>query len=344
MSVVQPTTTRAVVWRAPDDLRLEELPLPTLGPGDVLLRITACGLCPGETMDWYMARKAPVVLGHEAVGVVVEAGPDAAFAPGTRLFVHHHAPCLACAACRRGDHVHCAAWRPRRLLPGGLATYAVAQAAALVTDAHVVPAGLDDVTATFIEPLACVVKSLRRARVRPGARVLVLGLGVMGLLHLLAARRLEPEVLIGADRLAGRVAIARPFADVVLDVTQDVLPEAVRAATGGEGADAVIVGPGAIDALDAGVACAAPGGTVLLFAPTPPEVRWAVAPHDLFFREVSLVASYSAGPPDTREALALLTTGLPVQALVTHRLPLAEAAAGYALLRRAAALKVVVQP
>jgi L-iditol 2-dehydrogenase len=343
VSATQPTT-QAVIWRGPDDLRLEELPLPALGPGDALLRITACGLCPGETMDWYMARKAPVALGHEAVGVVVDAGPDAAVAPGTRLFVHHHAACLRCAACRRGDHVHCAAWRARRLLPGGLATYAVAQAAALATDAHVVPGALDDVTATFIEPLACVLKSVRRARVRPGARVLVLGLGVMGLLHLLVARRLDPGILIGADRLAGRVAFARPFADVVIDTTRDRLPEAVRAATDGEGADAVIVGPGAVEALEAGVACAAPGGTVLLFAPTPPEVRWAVAPHELFFREVSLVASYSAGPPETGEALRWLAAGLPVQALVTHRLPLAEAPAGYALLRRAAALKVVVEP
>jgi L-iditol 2-dehydrogenase len=240
--------------------------------------------------------------------------------------------------------VHCATWQARRLLPGGLATHAVAQAQALATDALVLPADLDDETATFIEPLACVVKSLRRARVRPGDRVLVLGLGVMGLLHLLAARRLAPAVLIGADRLARRVEAARPFADVVVDTDRDALPEAVRAATGGGGADVVIVGPGSVEALDAGLACAAPGGTVLLFAPTPPEVRWAVAPHALFFKEVSLVASYSAGPEDTRDALRLLAAGLPVRRLITHRLPLAEAGRGYALLRTAAALKVVVRP
>lgn len=344
MRTTRPATTQAVVWHGPDDVRLEDLPLPALGPGDALLRITACGLCPGETMDWYMARRAPHVLGHEAVGVVVDTGPGAACAPGARLFVHHHAPCLVCARCRRGEHVHCAAWRLRRLLPGGLATYAVARAEAVATDAHVLPADLDDETATFIEPLACVVKALRRARVRPGDRVLVLGLGVMGLLHLLAARRLAPAVLLGADRLAGRVATARPFADVVVDTSRDALPDAVRAATGGEGADVVIVGPGSVEALDAGVACAAPGGTVLLFTPTPPEVRWALAPHDLFFREVSLVASYSAGPDDTREALRLLAAGLPVQGLITHRLALADAARGYALLRGAAALKVVVRP
>ncbi|MGH2404008.1 MAG: alcohol dehydrogenase catalytic domain-containing protein, partial [bacterium] len=177
MAVVRPTTTRAVVFRAPDDLRLEELPLPPLRDGEILLRITACGLCPGEVMDWYMARKAPVPLGHEPVGEVVEVGPGAPFRAGERVFVHHHAPCLNCRACRRGNHVHCATWGPRRLIPGGLAFYAVAAAPAPASDTLRLPPGLSDEIATFIEPLACVVKSVRRARIRPGDRVVVLGLG-----------------------------------------------------------------------------------------------------------------------------------------------------------------------
>ncbi|HET8678518.1 MAG TPA: alcohol dehydrogenase catalytic domain-containing protein, partial [bacterium] len=171
--MTRPTTTRAVVFRGPGDLRLEETPLPAPRAGEMLLRIRACGLCPGEVMDWYMARKAPVPLGHEPVGEVIEAGPGVTFRPGERVFVHHHAPCLVCRACRRGDHVHCATWGPRRLIPGGLATFAVAFAPAPATDTLRVPPGLSDETATFIEPLACVVKSVRRARIRPGDRVLV---------------------------------------------------------------------------------------------------------------------------------------------------------------------------
>ncbi len=346
MALVRPATARAVIFHGPGDLRLEEVPLPPVGRGEMLVRITACGLCPGEVMDWYMARKAPVPLGHEPVGEVVEAGDGVAFRPGDRVFVHHHAPCLDCRACRRRDYVHCATWRPRRLTPGGLATYAVAHAPAAAADALRLPAGLPDEIATFIEPVACVLKSVRRARIRPGDRVLVLGLGVMGLLHLLVLRQTSgASLLIAADRSPERAAAASGYADVVVDTSARPLAAAVAEATDGEGADVVIVGPGTIDALETGRGCVAPGGTLVVFTPTPPDDIWPLPVHELFFREMTIVPSYSAGPDDTREALRLLAGGLPVAPLITHRLPLEEAARGYALVRAAGpALKVVVRP
>jgi L-iditol 2-dehydrogenase len=346
MAIVRPRIAQAVVFHAPGDLRVEAVSLPPLGQGDLLLRISACGLCPGEVMDWYVARKAPVPLGHEAVGEVVDAGPGAPYRVGDRVFVHHHAPCLVCRACRRGDHVHCAMWRPRRLFPGGLATYVVADAHAARRDALPIPPDVSDEVATFIEPLACVVKSLRRARLRAGDRVLVLGAGVMGLLHLMVLRtRSEPAQLIVADLVPARLAVAARYSDAVVDARHGALEEAVREVTGGEGVDVAVVGPGTIEALDAAMACLAPGGTLVVFTPTPPDVRWPLPVHDAFFREVTLVPSYSAGPEDTREALALLCAGLPARSLITHRLSLAEAAAGYDLVRAAGpALKVIVRP
>ncbi len=325
---------------------MEEVPLSRPGPGELLLRITACGLCPGEVMDWYIARKAPVPLGHEAVGVVVEAGSGARFEPGARVFVHHHAPCLACRACRRGDHVQCQAWRPRRLIPGGLATHAIAQAPAVANDALAVPPDLSDDAATFIEPLACVVKSVRRARLRRGDRVLVIGAGVMGLLHLMVLRdRPEPSLLVAADRVPARLAAASRLADAAIDVTRQPLADAVGAVTEGDGADVVVVGPGTVDALESATGAVARGGTILVFTPTAPEARWPLDAHDLFFREITVATSYSAGPDDTREALELLRAGLPVTSLITHRLSLDEAMAGYDLVRAMGpALKVVVTP
>ena len=345
MALGRPTTTTAAVYYAPGDLRIEEVPLPPLGRGEMLVRIRACGLCPGEVMDWYMARKAPVPLGHEPVGEVVEAADGVSFRPGDRVFVHHHAPCLTCRVCKRGDFVHCATWRPRRLLPGGLATHAIVQAPAVAVDVVRLPEGLSDDAATFVEPLACVVKSVRRARVREGDSILVIGLGVMGLLHLHALRALSaPGLLLAADRVPERLDRGRAVADAVFDTSRVPLTDAVARATD-RGVNVVIAGPGSVEAYEAGRQALAPGGTLVIFTPTPPDAVWPLRMHEVFFNETTIVPSYSAGPDETREALRLLAGGLPVEPLITHRLPLEDAGQGYALVRAAtSALKVVVRP
>lgn len=346
MALTRPATATAAIYHGPGDLRLEEVPLPPLVRGEMLIRVLACGLCPSEVMDWYMARKAPVALGHEPVGEIVEVADDVAFRSGDRVCVHHHAPCLRCHFCRRGDFVHCPAWQPRRLLPGGLATYAIVQAPAVTSDVLRLPDGLSDDAAIFVEPLACVVKSVRRARVRQGDNVAVIGLGVMGLLHLLALRVLaSPGRLLAVDRLPERLARAAALADAAIDASRGTMAEAVAQATDGRGADVVIVGPGSVEALEAGRRAAAPGATLVVFTPTPPDEVWPLPVHDVFFKETSIVPSYSAGPNDMREAMRLLAGGLRVEPLITHRLPLAAAGEGYALVRAAGpALKVVVRP
>ena len=292
-AAVLPSVTRAVVFHSPGDLRLEQVPLPAPGSGDLVVRIRACGLCPGETMDWYMARKAPLALGHEPVGEIIHAGPGVrGFTVGERVFVHHHAPCLRCRSCRRGEFVHCATWRRSRLHPGGVSEFAVVPAEIVRGDTLRIPPVLSDEAATFVEPLGCVVKSLRRGGLRQGGSVLVIGLGVMGLLHMLLARRLGAGMIIGADRIASRLAHARAAgADVTVNVEDEPLPDAVRSATGTEGADLVIVGPGTVEALQSGFASAAPAGTVVLFTPTPPDARWPIPVHDAYFREIRIVPS-----------------------------------------------------
>lgn len=345
--VALPTSTRAVVFHSPDDLRLETVPLPAIGEREVLLRIRACGLCPGEAMDWYMARKAPIVLGHEPVGEILHAGAGVrSAAPGQRVFVHHHAPCLNCRACRRGDYVHCLTWRRSRLIPGGVSDYAVVPAEIVAGDMLVVPPECSDDAATFIEPLATVVKSLRRGGLRAGDRVLVIGLGVMGLLHVMLARRLGAGTIIGADRVPSRLRRAEEAgADAVVDVSRTLLADAVRSKTSGDGADLVIVGPGSLEAIQAGFDAAGSGAALVLFTPTEPDLRWPFPVHDAYFREVRVIPSYSCGPDDTRAALQHLRDGLPVETLITHHVGLDEAPEGYRLVREARdALKVVVHP
>jgi len=335
--------TRAAVYDRDANISVRDVPLPPPGDGELLVRITACGICPGESMDWYVARKAPFVLGHEPVGVV-EGGDDRAFRRGARVFVHHHAACMRCERCRRGDFVQCDAWRATRLIPGGMSRFAVVQAPGVATDVLALPDAIDDDTATFIEPLATVVKSMRRAGGVAGRRVLVIGLGVMGLLHILVARERGAALVLGSDTVAGRRdAAVRSGADRAF--APEDLAAQVIAATGGEGADVVIVGPGSTAAMDAAAASVARGGTIVLFTPLPPDARWAMPVHDFYFRDVSVVTSYSAGPNDTRAAMELLGNGLTVRSLITHRFPLGDVQKAYKLVADAGeALKVIVYP
>ena len=355
-----PTTTRAAVYERGGGIAVRDVKLAPPAAGELLVRVTACGICPGEVVAWYNDRKAPFVLGHEPVAVIEACGDGAApspngiapangskpFQPGERVFVHHHAPCMTCRRCQRKDYVQCETWRRTKLRPGGMAQYAIVPAESVRADVLRIPETLDDDLATMVEPLATVVKSTRRSRLRAGDRVLVIGLGIMGMLHLALARFRGAELVIGADRVKSRLERAREHgAHLTLDVGAAPLSDQVRSATDGEGADIVIVGPGSIEAMQSAAQCVAPGGTIVLFAPTQATEVWPVPVQDFYFKDVSVVASYSAGPNDTREALTLLADGLPLAGLVTHRFGLESIAEAYQLVAAADdALKVIVYP
>jgi len=209
-----------------------------------------------------------------------------------------------------------------------------------------VPAALSDEAATLVEPLATVVKSVRRSGVRGGDSVLVIGLGAMGMMHMLVARERGAGVVLGADRVSSRLREAARFgASSAIDVGAGPLGDQVRAATDGEGADIVFVTPASRDALAAGASCLAPGGCLVVFTPLGPDEPWPLNVNDLFFKDARVVMTYSAGPDDTREALRLLSSGLAVEGLFTHRFGLDQAAAAYAMLKKPeTALKVLVYP
>jgi L-iditol 2-dehydrogenase len=190
---------------------------------------------------------------------------------------------------------------------------------------------VSDADGALVEPLACVVKSLSRAGDLSGATVLVIGLGVMGQLHVLLARHLGAARILAADLIEGRCAMATQLgADVVLDAAAAPLDQQVRDHTDGEGAEVVIAGPATVAALEAGLACAARGGTVVQFMGTEPGETLALPTHDFYFRELRLVPSYSCGPVETRRALELIASGvIGARHVVTHRFALVEAAAAY---------------
>jgi L-iditol 2-dehydrogenase len=326
------------------DIRVEQSARPEVGPDDILVRASACGICSGDIMPWYIRRKAPLVLGHEPVGVVEEAGAAVrGFRPGERVFVHHHAPCFSCAACRRGEYVQCATWRATKITPGGMAEYFLVSAENQ-RDTLRLPDDVADIDGVLVEPAACVVKSIRRSGLKPGETILVIGLGIMGMMHVKLARHQGAGLVIGADLFETRASRAKELgADIGLVVSGDDLAEQILQVTDGAMADVVIVGPGTARALTAGIAAAGKGATVVQFTATPPEEEMLVRPHDLYFNETRLIPSYSCGPDDTREALELVRRGvLNARELVTHRFPLARVCEAYDQAQKPDSLKVVV--
>jgi L-iditol 2-dehydrogenase len=340
-----PTTMRAARLDENLEVGITEMAVPSVGPGEILVRTRACGICTGDIMGWYMKRKAPLVFGHEPAGEVAAVAPDVTdFRPGERVFVHHHAPCLACRLCERGEYVQCAAWRGGKLVPGGMAEYFAVPAGQVRGDTLRLPDAVSFADAALIEPLACTVKSVRRAGLRGGERVAVIGLGIMGQLHVVLARHAGASQVIGLDRVPFRLERARELgADAVINVDEGDPAEALAALTNGDLADAVIIGPGSLEAMQLGLRLAGRGATVVFFTASKPDDRLPIAPYDLYFREIRLVPSYSCGPNDTREALDLIARGIVRRPqVVTHEFPLERVVEAYQTAAMTSALKTIV--
>ena len=337
---------RAALARAPERIEIVEMETPRPGAGELLVAMKVVGLCGSDVHPWYVATKAPAVLGHETAGVVVETGEGVAhLRPGDRVFVHHHAPCGACRFCAAGEPVMCPEWKPSRLHPGGLAEYVRVAAPSVSRDALLLPPHVSFTGGAFVEPVACALKAVDRALVRACDTVLVVGLGSNGLLLGWLARLAGARLLLGSDPDPVRRRFARELGfDAVIDPTSESVAEWARKEASG-GADVVFVIPTAAPAVVSAVDAAAPAARVVFFSPVAPDTVWSIAPHTPYFKDLTFRFSYSSGPLETRRSLELIASGaLPVERLVTHRLPLERAAEAFALAEAGGeALKVVVE-
>ena len=332
---------RVALYHGAGRLTLEERPDPVAGPGELVVRVRACGLCGSDLMQWYQDPRAPVVLGHEPAGEVVDAGAGAPFAPGDRVFVHHHVPCLECDLCRAGRDTLCATFRSTRIDPGGLAELIRVPAENVRLDVLALPPGLGDAEATLIEPLACVLRGQRWAGVGEGARVAVVGAGAMGILEIAAARAAGATAVVAVEPRPERRAMAERAGAAALAAAD---PGPVHDALGGP-AHQVFVCTSDPGAIAGALHLAGPAGVVQLFAPPRPGTPVPLDLGAVFFREVTIQSTYSAGPRDTREALVMLAAGrVPSAELISHRLPLDEVEEAFRLARSGEATKVVVEP
>ena len=330
------------------DVRIQEMPVPRIGPGELLVRVEASGICGSDVMEWYRISKAPLVLGHEVAGVVVEAGQGVdRYKEGDRIVVTHHVPCNACRYCLNGHHTVCDTLRQTNFDPGGFAQYLRVPAINVDRGVYPVPEGVSFEEASFTEPLACVLRGQRRAGLQPGQSVLVLGSGLAGLLHINLARALGASRIVATDVVDYRLEAARRFgADVTLSAKEDV-PAGLRQANDGRLADLVIVSTGATSALHQALESVDRGGTVLFFAPTQPGVTLPISVNDIFFRNgVTLTTTYAGGPADLATALELIRARrVRVGEMITHRLGLADTGLGFKLVAEArSSLKVIVEP
>ena len=339
---------RVAMYYHNQDVRLEEMPVPAIGPGELLVRVEASGLCGSDVMEWYRVQKAPLVLGHEVAGAVAQVGEGVErYKEGDRMVVTHHVPCNACRYCLSGHHTVCDTLRQTGFDPGGFAEYLRVPAINVDRGVFPVPPETSFEEASFAEPLACVLRGQKRANLQPGQTVLVLGSGLAGMLHINLARALGAGRIVATDMVDYRLEAARRFgADVAFSGKEDV-PARLRQANEGRLADLVIVCTGAPAALRQALQSVDRGGTVLFFAPTEPGVSLPVSVNDVFFRnDVTLTTTYAGSPADLATALELIGTGrVRVGDMITHRLSLAEAGLGFKLTAEAqTSLKVIVQP
>jgi L-iditol 2-dehydrogenase len=334
---------RVSMWHNNRDIRLEEIPTPSPGPGEMLVKVQSCGICGSDIVEWYRLPRAPLVQGHEVGVEVVELGEGVTrFEVGDRLFIAPKVPCMECETCRRGHHPQCTAVKDR--LPGGFAEYILVPREIVARGAYRLP---DEVTfdqATFIEPLACVVRAQRLAAVDAEQSILVLGAGMSGLLHLKLARLKGCRVMV-TDVNPRRLELARRLgADHAFDAASDV-PTQVMEANGCK-ANAVMVTTSALPALEQAWASVGMGGTVVLFTVPAPEHDVVVPVNDFWRKEIRILTSYYCGPPDIEEAMDLIASGaIQVDDLITHRLPLKDTAEGFRmLLEGSSSLKIIIQP
>jgi L-iditol 2-dehydrogenase len=329
------------------DVRVEEIPIPRIGDEEVLLKVMASGICGSDVIEWYRVPKAPVVLGHEATGVIDKVGNKVKDVKvGERVFVSHHVPCNHCTYCKRGYHTACHTLHTTNYYPGGFAQYIQVPKINVELGIYKLPDSMSFEEGTFVEPLACVSRSQRLANLEKDDTLLIIGSGISGILHFQLAKLRGLQNIIVADINHHRLEIAKKFgAHHGIDAKKN-LPENLKLINNGHLANQVIVCTGAAQAAMSALDCVDNGGTIMFFAVPDPSVRLSVPINQFWRNEITIMTSYGAAPNDLQDSLSYLGTGkLNVKEMITHRLSLREAQEGFRLMAEAdTSMKVILQP
>ncbi|HBF42898.1 MAG TPA: alcohol dehydrogenase [Desulfobacteraceae bacterium] len=340
---------RVLMYYSNMDVRLEEMSVPEIGPDEILMKVVASGICGSDVMEWYRRDKVPLVLGHEVAGEVVKVGKMVQkFKVGDLVAATHHVPCNTCHYCLNGHQTMCKTLlKGTHFHPGGFAEYIRIPAINVDRGVFPIPEGVSFEEASFMEPLACVVRGQRNARFRPGQSVLVLGSGISGLLHVSLARGLGAGLVIAADTISFRLKKAQEMGAHLALKADESLTSALREANNGLLADLVIICfegfiPLALKTVEK-------GGTVLFFGGASEGATIPASINDIFWRtEITLTSTYAGAPYDCDIALKLIKAGtVPVKKTVTHRLSMKEGPKGFEKVcapMEHECVKVIVEP
>jgi len=323
---------KAAMYYSLDNIVIENLPVPKIGPHEILVQMKACGVCGSDLMEWYLKNRVPLVLGHEPSGIVAKVGSKVkGFEVGNRVFSHHHVACLTCDFCLRGAYTLCEQFSRTHLEPGGFAEYFKVPKPNLEVDTLKVPPDISFESATLIEPMGCCLRALNKAQVHPSDSVVVVGAGPSGAILTLLLRLFGAGQIIVTDFIDYRLKAAGKLgADLLVNPEAESIIDVVKKATDGKGADLVIVTAPNVNGYLTGMELCRRGGTLCIFAPTRPEDFVRLSPNRLFFSEIKLLPSYSTSHVETRIALNLIQTKkVDTKNLITHTFPLEKTAEAF---------------
>lgn len=346
---------KAAVYRGESNIAVEDVPVPAVGPGELLIRVESCGICHTDLKKIeYNLLPPPRIFGHETAGVIAGLGEGVSgFAVGQRAAVFHHIPCGDCFYCERRLYAQCPVYKKVGVTAGfepaggGFGQYVrvmdwIARRGVVALPDHV---SYDE--ASFIEPLNTCLKAVSLAGPQPGDFVLIQGQGPIGLLFTMLMK-LRGVRLAVTDTIPERLALGLRFgAEEAWHPAQVNVPEAMKRFAAGRGADLVIAATSARGLVEEALSSSRPGARILLFAQTSSRERLDLSGADICVGERTLFGSYSADVDLQAESARLIFSGeIPAAGLISHRLPLTEIERGFALALHpdAQSLKIVVQP
>jgi L-iditol 2-dehydrogenase len=350
-----PAMMHAAVYRGAGVVNVEEVPTPAIGPGEILVRVEACGICHTDLKKIeYNLLAPPRIFGHETAGVVAAVGGGVTrFVPGDRVVAFHHIPCMQCFYCRRKTYAQCPVYKKVGITAGfepaggGFAQYVRVMDWIVERGVEKIPEGVSFEVASLVEPMNTCLKAVVQCDPQPEDTVVVMGQGPIGLMFTMLVNRTGARVISTDTIDARRDKALRCGASLAWDpLTEDVAGR-VKGLTEGRGADLVIVAASARGIVEQAIACSRPGARILLFAQTSATERIEASGADICVGERTLSGCYSASVDLQRESADLVFGGtLPVEELISHHLPLVKICSGFdlALHPGPKSLKIIVQP